>query len=231
MSHELHHAELGHFELLDGLPAMHLISRGEVQTTPIDDLSKELWPDVRPCLELQADHDAISDVLGIYKSNGWEGLRIKIASICAVMILIEKEDAKHEHDLVTHPKAATRIFQLLGHVSEMGSHQAHMLAEDQGRVDPAHLPSDDEIARFSLEVILPAYHDAIALAGTARAESITDDLGEADAFFSDIACAKLGQWDGLQTFGAQQWAQLKDTNDLILPLLPQPHGLMDTSST
>ena len=70
----------------------------------------------------------------------------------------------------------------------------------------------------------------MALAEATQAQSIIDDLGAVEAFFADIARAKLGQWDELQTIGAQQWAQLKDTNDLILPLLPHPHGVTDTSS-
>jgi hypothetical protein len=161
-------------------------------------------------------------LLDAYSQDGWDIIRARTAAISAVMVLIEREDGKRDHELSTHPKAATRIFQLLGHVTEMWTLPAHMKAQQSGdnQIDPQDLPSDEEIQAFSKEVVLPAYWDAVALAETADAESIIADLGSPEDFFADITRAKLGQWDELVTVGAREWAELKDVNDLILPLLP-----------
>lgn len=220
--HEFQHAELGHFKLLKGVPTLHLVSRGQSTVRPVGELPKHLWCRVGPCLELQADHDAIELMLGIYSRDGWGEMRTKIASIAAVMMLIEKTGEENQIEHSTHPKAATRIFQLLGHVTEMWSLPAHAKAKARGETTICEddLPSDEEKQAFRKEVILSAFWDAVALAEVAEAKSIISDLGSPEDFFADVARAKLGQWDELVTVGAIEWAELKDTNDLILPLLP-----------
>lgn len=161
-------------------------------------------------------------MLSNYSRDGWADLRTKIASISAVMVLIGKHDTDNAIEHSTHPKAATRIFQLLGHVTEMWSLPAHAKAKVRGEtaICEDDLPSDEEKRAFSKEVILPAFWDAVALAEVAGAKSIISDLGSPEDFFADVARAKLGQWDELVTVGAKEWAELKDANDLILPLLP-----------
>lgn len=134
-----------------------------------------------------------------------------IASIAAVMVLIEKADADNSNPSETHPKAATRIFQILGHVSDMWSIGRSLNGDD--------LPDAERIQAFSKEVILPAYFDAVEMAKSAEAASFIDDLGDPNVFFADIAHAKLGSWDQLQTVGAKEWAELKDANEKILPLV------------
>ncbi|MBT8154032.1 hypothetical protein KMP13_08990 [Epibacterium ulvae] len=212
IQHELHHLELGHFELPDGVPVLNLVSRASEPVRPFASIPQADWPDVSPCLELQADHEAIEMVLGGFDASDWSGLRELASSISAVMVLIEKADEDLEGEHSTHPKAATRIFQLLGHISEMWAIK-HQLS---GR----ELPSDDLIRSFSSDVILPAYFDAISLANAAEVTNIAKDLGEPDIFFSDIARAKLGDWDALQTVGAKEWARLKPLNEKLLPILP-----------
>ncbi|MEP1964452.1 hypothetical protein [Tateyamaria sp.] len=110
----------------------------------------------------------------------------------------------------THPKAATRIFQLLGHVNDMWSIGA-LLNDD--------LPDAERIQAFSKEVILPSYFDAIELAKSAEVTNLIHDLGDPEIFFADIAHTKLGRWDQLQTVGGKEWAELKDANEQILPLV------------
>ncbi|WP_298261299.1 hypothetical protein [uncultured Litoreibacter sp.] len=63
-------------------------------------------------------------LIDAYSSDEWEYLRVQTAAISAVMMLIEREDAKNNYEHLSHPKAATRIFQLLGHVIEMPMIQA-----------------------------------------------------------------------------------------------------------
>lgn len=219
--HEIQHAELGHFGLLKRRPVLHLVSRSGIIAYPQNGIPKPLWHKVAPCIELQADHDAIELMLGNYSIWEWEELRAKIASISAVMILIAKTDDDNAIEHSTHPKAATRIFQLLGHVTEMWSLPAHAKAKARNEtvICKDDLPSDEEKQLFSKEVILPAFWDAVALAEVAEAKSIISDLGSPEDIFADIARAKLGHWDELVTVGAKEWAKLKNANNLILPLL------------
>lgn len=220
--HELKHLELGHFLMLGKVPTFSLVSRGKHESYSIQNLPKRLCHKAKPCLELQADHDAIELMLESYSHDRWDKIRSNIASILAVMVLIEKTDEKNQVEHSTHPKAATRIFQLLGHVTEMWSLPAHAKAKSRGEttISEDDLPSDQEKQAFSKEVILPAFWDAVALAEVAQAKSIISDLGSPENFFADVARAKLGQWDELVTVGAIEWAELKDANDQILPLLP-----------
>ena len=70
-------------------------------------------------MELQADHEALEEMLGNMGEVDWAKLRVTIASIASVMVLIEEIDSDNPNPSETHPKAATRIFQLLGHVGDM----------------------------------------------------------------------------------------------------------------
>ena len=228
--HELSHFTLGHFEITGKHSILEttkgselsLLSRAPKATPKIASLEHLDYIQIERCFELQADHDAIELMLDTYSKENWSDLRVKIASVATVMILIEKADEENQIEHSTHPKAATRIFQLLGHVTEMWSLPAHAKAKARGETPICEddLPSDEEKKEFSKEVILPAFWDAVALAEVAEAKSIISDLGSPEDFFADVTRAKLGQWDELLTVGAIEWAELKDANDLILPLLP-----------
>jgi hypothetical protein len=209
--HERAHLELGHFAILEGVPTFNLISKSGKSQVQEPDLPRDLWDKVERCFELQADHEALEEMLGNMGEVDWAELRVTVASVAAVMVLIEKADAKNQNPSETHPKAATRIFQLLGHVNDMWSIGAALNADD--------LPDAERIQAFAKEVILPAYFDAIEMAKSADATSFVDDLGDPEVFFADIAHAKLGHWDQLQTVGAKEWAELKDANEQILPLV------------
>lgn len=209
--HERAHIELGHFSILEGVPTFYLVSKSGRSQVQEPDLPRELWDKVERCLELQADHEALEEMLGTMQTADWAELRVITSSIAAVMVAIEKIDAQNQNPSETHPKAATRIFQLLGHVSDMWSIGACL--------NGAALPHERRIRAFSKEVILPAYFDAIEQARANDATSFLDDLGDPSVFFADISNAKLGHWDQLQTRGAQEWAELKEANEQILPLV------------
>ena len=209
--HERAHIELGHFSILEGVPTFNLVSKSGKSQVQEPDLPRDLWDKVERCLELQADHEALEEMLGNMDEVDWAELRVTIASIASVMVLIEKIDSDNPNPSETHPKAATRIFQLLGHVSEMWSISTSLKGTD--------LPNEERIQAFSKELILPTYFDAIELAESAEATSFINDLGDPETFFADIAHAKLGCWDRLQTVGAREWAELKDANEQILPLV------------
>lgn len=210
--HERAHVELGHFAILEGVPTFNLISKSGKSQVQETDLPRDLWDKVERCLELQADHEALEEMLGVMEAVDWAELRVTIASIASVMVFIERADAGNPtNPSETHPKAATRIFQLLGHVNDMWSIGAALNADD--------LPDAGRIQAFAKEVILPAYFDAVEMAKSAEATSFIDDLGDPKIFFADTAHAKLGNWDQLQTVGAKEWAVLKDANEQILPLV------------
>jgi hypothetical protein len=193
------------------VPTFYLVSKSGKSQVLAPDLPRVLWDKVERCLELQADHEALEEMLGNMDTADWAKLRITNASIASVMVAIEKIDAQNPNPSETHPKAATRIFQLLGHVSDMWSIGASLNGET--------LPDAERIQAFSKEVTLPTYFDAVELAHAESATSFLSDLGNPAVFFADITHAKLGHWDQLQTLGAKEWAELKDANEQILPLV------------
>ena len=225
--HEMQHYSLGHFAFTgrhyltetDRAHDFALVSRAPFKPTVFDQIPAKDHDKIEPCLELQADHDAIELVLDAYSPEEWPSLRHRALAISAIMMLIEKADAKRGDKPSSHPKAATRIFQLLGHLIDMPFIRSQIAATnpDLG-LDPS-LTSDDEIAAFNQEVVLAAFHDAVVLAHIADAPRIVDDLGDVSAFFTDVGNAKLGDTRGIEKFktvGAKQWHSLFGTNTLIV---------------
>ncbi len=229
MLHELHHYQMGHFALTGCLSlteakdgnAFGVASRARlVQPKALKGIKKKDLPKVEPCLELQADHDASEMLIDAYSPDGWEIIRMRVAAISAMTVMIESEDAKRDHKLSAHPKAATRIFQLLGHVIQMPVIEA-MLADRHPElgIDP-RIPSDAEQSAFNRKVVIPAFLDAQHLARVANAATIIQDLGTPQNFFRDVQIAKLAdpsQFHGMTTIGAKQWAQLVMLNSSLLP--------------
>lgn len=215
--HELQHIELGHFAFAD---SFGIAQRRKPKRQPIDAIPQQLHSRVLPSLELQADHDATELLLGAYSTVGWEELRQNVLAISAMMILIEIEEAKLDDDFQTHPKAATRIFQLLCHFAELP------LIAAQLADDPSLLPDANEVESFGREVTLPCYFDAVEIATNAGAQSIQADLGNPIDFFKDMEFVKLGhpsRYSELTTQGAKEWAQLWECSELLKPLQTGVH--------
>lgn len=228
MLHELHHFQMGHFEITGQFclteakepNAFGVATRASSSRPPMlahvgeGDLAK-----VEPCLEMQADHDAIEMLLDAYSTDGWDAIHARTMAIAAMMVLIEREDSKRSHALSSHPKAATRIFQLLGHVMEMPLIQARLAAQrPELNIDPT-LPSDEEQSAFNHDVVIPAILGAQMLAQIAGADSIIQDIGEPQDFFQDTQIAKLVDpegYDALTTAGAKQWAELVGLNGQLM---------------
>ncbi|GLO72298.1 hypothetical protein MACH17_38150 [Phaeobacter inhibens] len=183
MLHELQHFELNHFDFMGkssiGETAQAqqfaIASRAPAKLSSLKDIPEGDRPKVPLCLELQADHDSAELLLDAYSADEWESLHHRALAISAVMMLIEREDAKSEEPISSHPKAATRIFQLLGHITEMPLIPAQRIAIINGydAIDPNDLPSDEEQSAYRL----------------AGADSIRSDLGEAQDFFGDVGIA------------------------------------------
>lgn len=211
--HELSHVELGHLKYAN---RFGIALRSPLKLELLANITPEHHPKVPLCMEMQADHDATEMLLGSYSPADWDELREHVLAIAAMMVLIEREDSRNGAKGQTHPKAATRIFQLLGHLSEMP------LIEAQLSGDVAMLPSEEEFQAFAKEVTIPCLFDAIHLAEVAGAETIVDDLGRPEDFFKDLEIAKLGEpssYGELKTHGAQEWAKLWDCNEALKPIL------------
>lgn len=219
--HELHHFQMGHFEDLNpphpskalGADSLTLVERTKVPNGAQPKFLNMNMANNRLCFEMQADHDAIEMLLDAYSPDEWISLRIRVAAISAMMMLIERADAANQTPHTTHPKAATRIFQLIGHLVDMPVLSAHTVANktNDSQLDISRLASTNEHDRFTSQVIVPAFFDASTLARIACAQSITNDLGSATDFFHDVQIAKLmgaAASDSMTTSGARQWAKL-----------------------
>lgn len=213
MLHELSHFSLGHFELFD---CFEIVQRSSMRSNLISTLPLKWQFLVPPCLEMQADHEATMMLLGPYSADGWQNFRQRVLAISSMMMLIELEDARNGAEGRTHPKAATRIFQLLGHLAEMPQIRAQLTQ------DTSHIPHQEELQTFAHEVTIPCIFDAIQLANSAGAMSIADDIGSPENFFKDLEIAKLGDpslYSNLKTQGAQQWAELWPCNEALKSIL------------
>ncbi|GLO70471.1 hypothetical protein MACH17_19880 [Phaeobacter inhibens] len=224
MLHEMHHFQMRHF----GAPTARQPSQASVlkkhglvtRTKKSASAHSSDATEISLIFEMRADHDATEMLLDAYSSDEWLDLRTRVAAISAMMMLIERADSSNQRLGITHPKAATRIFQLLGHVIDMPVIAAH-LELNQGtdsQPRPDNLPTQAEQESFAAQIVIPAFFDAVSLANITSAQTITDDLGSATDFFHDVEAVKLDHSaapNELVTVGAQQWADLVALNTQI----------------
>lgn len=216
MLHEMHHFQMGHFGgytppnlAMKSTQKEHwLVNRTKKSSVPQSSAS----PYLSLILEMQADHDATEMMLDAYSPDEWISLRARVAAISAVMMLIEQADSSNQLFAATHPKAATRIFQLLGHLVDMPLLSAQRDLNKKGvQTHLNYLPSQAEQESFARQVVVPAFFDAVTLATVTATRSITDDLCSATDFFHDVQVAKLisdAGSDEFVTSGAKQWISL-----------------------
>lgn len=229
--HEMAHSDLDHFGFTGGgiteagtARARGLLSRAPQEAAPVDEFGHENRSAVERCLELQADHEAIEFLLEGYSNEQWDVLRVRAAAVMAVMVLVEREDESTGSDGATHPKAATRIFQLLAHLASLWSVPAQAKAQELGlsEVRAEDLPPDTEIEAYQSEVIIPAFADAAALARAGNADSVARDLGEPADFFADIGTVQEGAAESeaaLRTAGAKELLSLMPLNAAIMAMM------------
>jgi len=158
MLHELSHFDLGHFEIADEFGVAQRSRKGIYTLGAMPRALRNFAP---LCLEMQADHEATDMLLGAYFTDDWHELREKVLAISGMMMLIELENTKNGAEALTHPKAATRIFQLLGHVAEIP------LIRAQLNQDASLIPCEKELQAFARDVTIPCFFDAIQLAQAA----------------------------------------------------------------
>ncbi|MBK1623113.1 hypothetical protein [Afifella marina] len=229
--HEMAHSDLDHFGFTGGgiteagtSRARGLLSRTPQAAAPVDELGHGNRSAAERCLELQADHEAIEFLLEGYSNEQWDVLRVRSAAVMAVMVLIEREDEASGSDGATHPSAATRIFQLLGHLASLWSVPAQTKAQELGlsEVREEDLPSDAESEAYQSEVIIPAFADAAALARAAKADSVARELGDPADFFADIGTVQEGTAEteaDLRTAGAKELLALMPLNAAIMAMM------------
>ena len=231
--HEIAHGELGHFAFMgdigisetDAPRVLGLVSRvSETSTAPIVGFDGIERLRAEHCLELQADHEAGEYILEAWAEDEWDALRVRSACIMAVMILSEQADADNDVVAPTHPKAATRIFQLLGHLATLWMVPAQIKAQEEGlsEIRPEDLPTDEVVQAYRAEVILPAFADAAKLAGVLNAKSVLSDLAGPENFFADIRTAQLGSSESegeFRTAGGKEWFRLEALNPKVMGML------------
>ncbi len=224
MLHEMHHFQMGHFDHLteSRAPKANDIEEfGLVTRTTKGDTTRL---EASLIHEMQADHDATEMLLDAYSTEEWPSLRARAAAISAVLVLIEGADGPNRTHGATHPKAATRIFQLLGHVIDMPMLSMHLkpnLSTDSQHqtYNPAE-KQEQEQDRYAVQVVVPTFFDALKLAGFASAQSIAKDLGNVSDFFNDVQLLKLDKdvvTNQLTTAGARQWTELMELKAKVLP--------------
>ena len=100
MLHEMQHHDLKHFEIIGsgGIAetrapqVLALVERHAARPNLLAGLGPAELAKVEPCLELQADHDAIELLIDAYSTEEWESLRHRATAIMAMMVLIEVND-------------------------------------------------------------------------------------------------------------------------------------------
>lgn len=217
--HELMHERLNHFDLIGGMNEarvpMELVARSASPR------SAAVSMDVRRCLEMQADHDALDHMLGAYDPERWQDVRRRSDAIAAVMMLIEQASPEAGTALSTHPRATTRLFQMIGHVSEMPTILAHARAAMRGAstIDAADVPSEADSRRYAQDVCLPVLEQARALAMLTGAQLAIADLESLDLFVDDLNTARYAadlEQAAFVTRGAREWAELMRINPSVL---------------
>lgn len=228
--HELHHYQMGHFTITGRFSlseardanSFGVLKRGSTALpTALKNVPRSDLKNVEPCLEMQADHDAIEMVLDAYSPDGWRVIRARTAAISAMIVLIEREDSKRGHNLSSHPKAATRVFQLLMHVVQMPRID-EIIARQHPELDiDPHIPSSTEIEVFNRHVARASFFDVLELARAAGAVSIATDLETTEGFFRDMTAVRIGDqasYTKMSTVGSKQWVELERVNNYVSPV-------------
>jgi len=233
LQHELNHHAIGHFNYLDGMGlaegnspyGLGVVQHTGKQRKPKHrGLTERELAEVHMCLELQTDHDAFDIVLGAYSVENWPLFRYYATCILVVMFIIEAEERRLNEPLRHHPLAATRLFQLIGHLVELPTIPAIKRAYEEklDHLPAEYLPTADELVAYRSEVVAPVMAASQIIAVACGIAEAWNDVGSAENFFADIDAITLDQADrpsDFRTKGAKQWADLKSINTDLLKKL------------
>lgn len=218
--HELHHHYLEHFKLSgpSGIAetSLHdgfgLTSRDGPEPSGLDHLAPDQRRLYRRCMELQADHDAMEVLFDAWSMEGWAILRFYAAAVFIVMVLIEREE-QCSQDQSNHPKAATRMFQMLGFLARLWV----PFAQHSGT-----MASEKDLAAYHREVIAPALDDAKLIAEIANPAQTAEVISTIEDFLEDLERVQERQsvdLSKLKTQGAREYAELSPINAEVIALL------------
>lgn len=232
VQHELNHVAIGHFKLTDGAAlfegggnkAFSVATRRSSKPSPLEALPEQEQQLASLCLELQADHDATEIVIGAYSTENHELFRYYAMCIALVIFVIEKVDRENASQEITHPKASTRLFQLLAYLVELPYIPAYKRAHAEGLTEMPedYLPPRDELLRYSENVFAPVFAACEIMAEAVELPDIMTELGGIEAFFADINRAVFEGHENVEAFVtpcARQWAELKPLNERLLAML------------
>ncbi len=237
--HELMHIRLGH---LDVLGTSSLIET-EIEAKPLSDghadnipqilppetkalidavVPQNKRPELRRCLEMQADNEATEIMIGAFSEDRWVQMRADAACIFVVMALIETNNTKSHSDDRTHPRASTRFFTLMAQLFQYWLYHPGTELESAGeesKIKTKKLPQSDDFERYSKEVLMPIINDAVVIATWAEAKTFLSDLGDKGALFTDIFEAQYAEnlaTAKLKTVAAKEWRDLLPVNEKIM---------------
>lgn len=220
--HELMHAEMGHMAFA---PEARLVEVGLPAVRRERDIPAGLdeadLPLMDKCFEMQADSEATDVFLGLYDKNRWTDLRVQSVCIFVVMALIERENLGHGNKGVTHPRAGTRFFTLMGHLFQMWLYPNAKLETSSGDtiIKTPELPDAKEFEAYAHNVLTPLVGDAAYVAGFCGAGSFLEEIAGQGALFKDIFTAQYGEdltEDSFLTDAGKEWLHLRTANEKMM---------------
>lgn len=220
MLHELSHAAGGHLKLVGSRGVSETIQCAEVGLTgrsgskpsALRRLDEKTAKIVQRCLELQADHDALEIMIDEYTNQDWDYVRFYTACAMAVLVLIDEHDQADDASR-THPKAATRTFQMFGVLATLW---------DSPRASKTRVAGAEEISAFYHSVVAPSISDYSILAHAIRAKAIVYSQQELDVLFRDIRTMRMPEdrrVNPLVTEPAKEYQELVVANEIANELL------------
>ena len=218
--HELHHAQIGHLDLVGSAgiseikqsPELGLTRQSKSRPSVLDGMKKDKVLAIQRCLELQADHDAQEIFWGHYSKKNWESIRFHASCVMAMMVLIDQQDQASD-DERTHPTSAARIFQMFSVLAYLWMPRPN---------SDWDAPELEEIQGFYDAVVIPAVSDAIILAYAGGAKPVVETFERVDDLINDIRMLmepSKFDFSQLQTAGAREYAELLSVNDKAIELL------------
>ncbi|WJY21581.1 hypothetical protein QTA57_17940 [Fontisubflavum oceani] len=229
LQHELNHQAIGHFTMIPGAglseaqcpTGLGIVELDTSQPSLLGELTEQEKAEIHRCLELQTDHDATEIVLGAYAKENWPLFRYYAVCILAVLFIIEAEERRLSKPIRQHPFASTRLFMLLGHLTELPMIPGIKRAQAEGldHLPAKYLPTLDEIVGYRQAVMSPVLAVSQVFAEACGIPEAWNELGSAEAMFADIDTILINQNRDVSAFrtqGARQWAELKPTNDNLL---------------
>ena len=220
--HELMHVEMNH---LSFSPEAQLIEVGSPDRRSVPEIPVGLdavdLPLIDKCFEMQADSEATDVFLGSYNKDRWGDLRVKAVCIFVVMALVERENVQVGNVGMTHPKAGTRFFTLMGHLFQMWLYPNAVLDTSSGDtvVKTPEIPTEAEFKSYAHHVLTPLVGDAAYVAGFCDAHSFLKDIEGKGALFRDIFTAQYGEEltkDSFETAAGKEWLELRGINERMM---------------